>query len=182
MFIPDPESGSWLAAVLLIRFDPVPYYFLGCQIIRRRESLVLYKSVNTPQSIPYPYVHQGLSSHTTFQQCCGSMTFWRGSGSGSGSAEPCLWLMDPDPAIFIIDLTMPANKKLIFLFYFFCLLLFEGTFTSFLIKSQKDSQNSRNQGFSYYFCMMIEESRSESGSIPLTNGSGSRRPKNMWIR
>ncbi len=48
------------------------------------------------------------------------------------------------------------------------------------IKSQKESQNSRNQGFSYYFCMMIEESG--SGSIPLTNGSGSGRPKNMWIR
>ncbi len=31
------------------------------------------------------------------------------------------------------------------------------------------SQNSRNQGYSYYFCMMIE-------------GSGSRRHKNMWIR
>ncbi len=44
------------------------------------------------------------------------------------------------------------------------------------IKSQKESQNSRNQGFSYYFCMMIEG----SGSIPLTSGSG--RPKNMWIR
>ncbi len=48
------------------------------------------------------------------------------------------------------------------------------------IKSQKDSQNSRNQGFSYYFCMMIEGSG--SGSIPLTSGSGSGRPKNMWIR
>ncbi len=37
------------------------------------------------------------------------------------------------------------------------------------------SQNNRNQGFSYYFCLMIEG----SGSIPLTNGygSGSRRPK-----
>jgi hypothetical protein len=36
------------------------------------------------------------------------------------------------------------------------------------------------QGFSYYFCMMIEG----SGSIPLTSGagSGSWRPKNMWIR
>ncbi len=39
------------------------------------------------------------------------------------------------------------------------------------IKIQKESQNSRNQSFSYYFCMMIEGS-----------GSGSWRPKNMWIR
>jgi hypothetical protein len=36
-------------------------------------------------------------------QCCGSMTFWR----GSGSADP-----NPDPSIFIIDL-QDANKKLI---------------------------------------------------------------------
>ncbi len=42
--------------------------------------------------------------------------------------------------------------------------------TSYLIKN---SQNSKNQGFSYYFCLMIEG----SGSVPLTNGSGSRRPK-----
>jgi hypothetical protein len=49
-------------------------------------------------------------------------------------------------------------------------------------------QNSRNQGFSYYFCLMIEESgsgsRAGSGSrsIPLTNESGSGRSKNTWIR
>jgi hypothetical protein len=48
------------------------------------------------------------------------------------------------------------------------------------IKSQKKSQNSSNQGVSYYFCLMIEG----SGTNTLTNGSGSRsrRPKNMWIR
>jgi hypothetical protein len=50
------------------------------------------------------------------------------------------------------------------------------------------SQNSRNQGFSNYICLMIEGSESGpragsgSGSIPLTNGSGSGRPKNTWIR
>jgi hypothetical protein len=37
---------------------------------------------------------------------------------------------NPDPAIFIIDL-QEANKKLIFFKKFFCILLFEGTFTSF---------------------------------------------------
>ncbi len=31
----------------------------------------------------------------------------------SGSADPCLWLMDPDPPIFVIDF-QDANKKLIF--------------------------------------------------------------------
>ncbi len=108
-------------------------------------------------------------------QCCGSMTFW----CGSGSEDPCLWLMDPDPAIFIIDL-QDAKKNLL-KNKFFCLLFFESTFTSFFKdKKSKKSQNSRNQGFSYCFCLMIEG----SGSIPLTygSGSGSRRPKNMWIR
>ncbi len=36
---------------------------------------------------------------------------------------------DPDPAIFVIDL-QDANKKLFFK-KFFCLLLFEGTFSLF---------------------------------------------------
>jgi hypothetical protein len=57
-------------------------------------------------------------------------------------------------------------------------------------KVNKKSQNSRNQDFSYYFCLIIEGSGSGSrvgsgsGSLPLINGSGSgsRRPKNMWIR
>ncbi len=46
---------------------------------------------------------------------------------------------DPDPAIFVIDL-QDANKRQIFSTNFFCLLLFEGTFTSFFKdkKSQKD--------------------------------------------
>jgi hypothetical protein len=45
---------------------------------------------------------------------------------------------DPDPAVFLIDL-QDANKKLICLFKSFCLLLFEGIFTSFSkIKSQKE--------------------------------------------
>jgi hypothetical protein len=52
------------------------------------------------------------------------------------------------------------------------------------IKSQKESENSRIQGFSYYFCMIIQGSGSGSGSIPLTSisGSGFGRAKNMWIR
>jgi hypothetical protein len=41
----------------------------------------------------------------TSKQCCG---FWY----GSGSADPCLRPMDPDPAIFVLDL-QDANKKLL---------------------------------------------------------------------
>ncbi len=112
------------------------------------------------------------------QQCCGSMTFW----CGSGSADPCLWLMDPDPAIFVIHL-QDVNKKQIFK-KFFGLFLFEGTFTSFSKdkKSKRSHKTSKIKFFlRYYFCLMIYGSG--SGFIPLTNGSwsGSRRPKNIRI-
>jgi hypothetical protein len=30
------------------------------------------------------------------QKCCGSVTFWYGSGCGCGSSDPYLWLTDPD--------------------------------------------------------------------------------------
>jgi hypothetical protein len=40
------------------------------------------------------------------------------------------------------------------------------------------SQKSRNQVFSKYFCLMMEGSGSESGSAPLTNGSG--KPKKTY--
>jgi hypothetical protein len=69
---------------------------------------------------------------------------------------------DPDPAFLSLTFKTPTKK-------FFCTLLFEGTFTSIFKdkKSKKKSQNSIKQGFSYFFCIMIEGS-----------GSGSRRPKN----
>jgi hypothetical protein len=35
--------------------------------------------------------------------------FW----GGSGSSDPCFWLMDPDTVIFVIDL-QDASQKLIF--------------------------------------------------------------------
>jgi hypothetical protein len=88
--------------------------------------------------------------------------------------------MDPDPAIFLIDL-QNANKKQIFNTFFSSYYFMNVHFHHFSKKnSQKELQNTRNKGFSYYFCMKIEGSR--SGSIPLTSGSGSGRPKNMWIR
>jgi hypothetical protein len=77
----------------------------------------------------------------------------------------------PEPVFRIHDI----KKK------FSCIVLFEGIFTSFFNKKLKRSHKTVEiQGFSYYFCVMIEG----SGSIYLTNGSGSGplRPKNMWIR
>jgi hypothetical protein len=49
--------------------------------------------------------------------------------------------MDPDPSIFIIDL-QDANKKLIKK-KFFCILLFEDTFTSFF-KDKKVKKVTKN--------------------------------------
>jgi hypothetical protein len=53
----------------------------------------------------------GFRIHNTVcgNQCCGSMTFW----CGSGSADPCLWLMDPDRILLFSSLTvkMPTKNK-----------------------------------------------------------------------
>ncbi len=86
-------------------------------------------------------------------QCCGSMTFWCGSGSGSGSADPRLWLMDPDPdadpgPAIISSLTFKMLKKLIF-FKVFCLLLFEGTFTS-VFKDKKSKRSHKAIGIKVF--------------------------------
>ncbi len=98
------------------------------------------------------------------KQCSGHLTFlYR-----SGSSDLYLWLKDPAPALFV-----KIPKKCFFSPSFFCLLLFEGTLTSFF--TDKKSQNGQEiKGFSYYFCLMIER----SGSV--YNGSGSGRPQNIW--
>jgi hypothetical protein len=63
------------------------------------------------------------------------------------------WLTDPNPAFFVSG-WQDANKNKFFS-KLFCLLLFDGTGTlpSIFIdkKSKKSQQNSRNQGFSYFF-------------------------------
>ncbi len=125
--------------------------------------------------------------------CCGSMTFW----GGSGSADPCLWLMDPDSDLdpgsgscYFRHWPSRCQQKTNFFTQFFSAYYFLKLHLHHFskIKSQKESQSSRNQGFSYYFCIIIEGSGSGSragsgsGSTPLTSGSGSWRPKNMWIR
>ncbi len=53
---------------------------------------------------PVPFWPQDMVFGMGRKQYCTSMTFW--CGSGSLSADPCLWLMDPDPdpAVFVIDL------------------------------------------------------------------------------
>ncbi len=104
----------------------------------------------------------------------GSMPLTNGSGSGS---------------CYFRHWASRCQQKNNFFTQFFLLITLLHLHHFSKILCQKKSQNSRNQGFSYYFCMMIEGSGSGaragsgSGSIPLTSGSGSGsgRPKNKWI-
>jgi hypothetical protein len=112
-------------------------------------------------------------------QCCGSMTFWiriwirgsmpltNGSGCGSGSSY-----FRHSPSF--------TNKKLIFVKVLLLITFWRYMFIIFKDKKSKRSHKPVGIKVSYFFGLVIEGSR--SGSIPLTDGSGSRRPKNMWIR
>ncbi len=103
----------------------------------------------------------------------GSMPRTNGSGCGSGSCYFRHW-PSQDP-----------NKKLIFKKVF--LLITFWRYMYIIFKDKKSKRSHKAVGinvFLTFFCLVIEGSRSGSGSIPLTDGSGSgsRRPKNMWIR
>jgi hypothetical protein len=117
-------------------------------------------------------------------QCWGYMTFW----CGSGSVNPYLRLMDadpdpdPDPTPFFSD--FKDAKKICFPYFFL------PTYP------QTHYLQSEKLNFLLKFCIKIlffqsaqhlYEKREGSGagsrfgSVPLTNGSGSWRPKNMQI-
>ena len=70
---------------------------------------------------------------------------------------------------------MPTNLKNVFFILPVLLKIILNHFSK--IERQK-SHNSRNQDFSYHFCLIVEG----FGSVPLTDVSGSRRPKNIRIR
>ncbi len=57
---------------------------------------------------------------------------------------------------------------------------FYGTFTQFFKDKKSKHKNSRIKVFLKLFS--LDRRMIGSGSIPLTNGSGSERPKIMWIR
>jgi hypothetical protein len=105
----------------------------GCvQIITDLDGPKTYGSVSRTLHKRFP--SESLLVGTMRQQGSVAEPFWYGSGSGN----PCLWLMDPDPAIFVIHLK-DANIKLICFKKFICLVLFEGTFSSFFKeKRQKE--------------------------------------------
>ncbi len=106
------------------------------------------------------------------------------NGSGSGFIRGLLF--------YVIDL-QEINQEISFLNVFLLFTFWRYIYITFQrLIVQMELQNSRNQGYSYYFCLMIDgsgfrsESEARSRSTPLTNGSGSRsgRPKAkpLWIR
>jgi hypothetical protein len=102
------------------------------------------------------------------------MKYWR----GSGSADPCLGLMDPDPAIFVIDL-QDANKKTTVGFSdFYFLQVHLHHFSK--IKSRKSNKTAGIKVFLFFFLL---DDRSIQFRIHTSNGSASRsrRPKNIRI-
>jgi hypothetical protein len=90
-------------------------------------------------SIPDRYRFR-IKKFKCFKQCCGSMPFW--GGSGSGSADPCL-LMDPDPAIFVFDF-QDANEKLFFVIKVFLLITF-CTYIYIIFKDKKSKEVTKQQ-------------------------------------
>jgi hypothetical protein len=73
---------------------------------------------------------------------------------------------------------MPTKNK--FKKKFFCIVIFEGTFKSFF--KDKKAKRSHKTVEILLFLLNDRRIRSGAGSIALTNGSGSGRPKNTWIR
>ncbi len=78
------------------------------------------------------------------------MTFWCGSGSGSGSADPCLWLNGSGSCYFR---HWPSRCQFKFFAYYFLKVHLHNFQRK---KVKKKSQSSRNQGFSYFFYLVIE--------------------------
>jgi hypothetical protein len=84
------------------------------------KNICVYRHSLSHTSIPNPCLYICSSGVARVSLATSvAMTFWCEYGFGSGSADPCLWLIDPDtdpdPAIFVGDLK-DANKKLIFFF------------------------------------------------------------------
>ncbi len=110
------------------------------------------------------------------------MTFWCGSGSRSGSTNPCFWLIDPDadPSIFIIDL-QDANKKLfkkVFLH-----ISFEGTFTSFC-KDKKSKRSHKTVKVKVFLIFLLNNIRIRIWihTSDLWIRIQIQEAQNMWIR
>jgi hypothetical protein len=81
------------------------------------------------------------------KQGCGSMAFWCGSHPDA----------DPDPPIFIIDL-QDANKNNLFK-KFFCILLFEGTFTHHFSKRKSQKEVTKQYKSRFFILFLLYDRR-----------------------
>ncbi len=57
---------------------------------------VCTKLVSTNERSRWNACRSTYAQESWFHQCGGSVTFWCGSGRGSGSSDPYLWLTDPN--------------------------------------------------------------------------------------
>jgi hypothetical protein len=107
--------SNWISLVIIVINVPVQVGRVTCGAVLRRACSVSCSACSRPTTAPSPRYSSPSSadrSPLTTYQCSGSMTFW----CGSGYADPCLWLIDPDadpdPAIFVIDLQSSLKKKI----------------------------------------------------------------------
>ncbi len=76
---------------------------------RRIKNQLVYQLFRAGLSQLFVEAETKTNRHIPAKHCCGSMTFGV-DPDPDPLMIPCLWLMDPDPSIFIIDL-QDANKK-----------------------------------------------------------------------
>ncbi len=86
-----------------------------------------------------------------------------GTTVSSGSSDPYLLLTDPDPALFVLQDLHDDNKKYFLSLILYAYFFFKGIYMVHLhhsskIKNQKKLENSRNKGFSSFFCLLMEGS------------------------
>ncbi len=110
-------------------------------------------------------------------QRCRSITFW--GGSGSGSADPCLWLLDSGPAIFVIDLPKMSTKNKFFKKF---LLITVWRYMNIIFKDKKSKRSHKSVGFKVFLTFFAWWYKDPDPYLTEGSGSGSRMPQNMWIR
>ncbi len=96
-----------------------------------------------------------------FKQCCGSITFW--GGSGSGSADPYLWLMDPDPdpgsgSCYFRHWHSRCQQKTNFLTQFFLLITF-WSYIYIIFQRQKVKKSHKIVGIKVFLTIFAYDRR-----------------------
>jgi hypothetical protein len=112
-FTRGPVKHNYHLHILIYHLWFLSFPVLPVKSFNKKKSGILppYQCSNLPPRNASLIPNYG-SGSILYRSVLGIMTFW----CGFGSADPCLWLMDPDadpdPAIFIIDL-QDAKRKLI---------------------------------------------------------------------